>query len=395
MNTQLVNQWNIDKAVADSHHLTINAEQAYKHYIKNDITLFINESENNNSHSYQGELYKLLNAEYQKIEQELHNERWVELSNAIYFDKKAGGYWIIIPGNNELYKKFASGTPLSEVHDHLNSTLKDPINQWIIPSLTKLKRLTQLSGNLPFTICKGRIAITPIALFAEQNLAQGFHCDDNCCHKFSSGDSIPFLKLTIKDIPPRQLFIDFLKKGLSPKTLINSLSYKILLALFHQEITELAKQHKESVQTLLQREYKKKLQGTIIDILLNEDNIRADIAPYHQKMLEDTNLGHWSLWPNEHPQADTQTVEWAPPLVARDPKSSINDGVVAIDFGTKSTVVVYQKDNVNIHPMRVGIGDLSHEIAAYHYENPTIMEFNNLERFSHAKCQPTCRIFWF
>ncbi|RTZ68229.1 MAG: molecular chaperone DnaK [Tenericutes bacterium] len=34
--------------------------------------------------------------------------------------------------------------------------------------------------------------------------------------------------------------------------------------------------------------------------------------------------------------------------------------------------------------MRVGIGDLSKGVASYHYENPTIMEFNNLERFINA-----------
>ena len=71
-------------------------------------------------------------------------------------------------------------------------------------------------------------------------------------------------------------------------------------------------------------------------------------------------------------------------MVARDPKSSINDGVVAIDFGTKSTVVVYQKDNVNIHPMRIGTGDLSKDIQAHHYENPTIMEFRDLNAFISA-----------
>ncbi|WP_219622015.1 hypothetical protein, partial [Vibrio parahaemolyticus] len=81
-----------------------------------------------------------------------------------------------------------------------------------------------------------------------------------------------------------------------------------------------------------------------------------------QKILTDTELGHWSLWQDELIKNGKEVLTLNPPLVARDPKSSINDGVVAIDFGTKSTVVVYQKDNVNIHPMRIGTGDLSKEI---------------------------------
>lgn len=37
-------------------------------------------------------------------------------------------------------------------------------------------------------------------------------------------------------------------------------------------------------------------------------------------------------------------------MYIKDPKKDINQGgIVAIDFGTKSTVVVYQKDSENIH----------------------------------------------
>ncbi|WP_231896308.1 molecular chaperone DnaK [Vibrio rotiferianus] len=122
----------------------------------------------------------------------------------------------------------------------------------------------------------------------------------------------------------------------------------------------------------------------VSSILLNEDCVRVDTLPLHQKILTDTELGHWSLWQDELIKNGKEVLTLNPPLVARDPKSSINDGVVAIDFGTKSTVVVYQKDNVNIHPMRIGTGDLSKEIASHHYENPTIMEFINLESFTSA-----------
>ena len=97
----------------------------------------------------------------------------------------------------------------------------------------------------------------------------------------------------------------------------------------------------------------------IIESLLDDDKFRADLVPYHQKMLEDTELGHWSLWPTEQEESGMRTLELKNKLVARDPNSNINNGVVGIDFGTKSTVVVYQKDNVNIHPMRIGTGDLS------------------------------------
>ena len=119
--------------------------------------------------------------------------------------------------------------------------------------------------------------------------------------------------------------------------------------------------------------------------LLQEDTIRADLRPYHQKMLEDIGQGHWSLWEMEEKCENSVSIPLGGvQLVARNPASSIIEGVVGIDFGTKSTVVAYQENTTHTQLMRVGIGDLSKEIAAYHYENPTIMEFNDLECFIAA-----------
>ena len=123
----------------------------------------------------------------------------------------------------------------------------------------------------------------------------------------------------------------------------------------------------------------------IVELLLKEDKIRADLMLYNQKILEDTEQGHWSLWREDGSDIeDSVKITISEPLVARDPKSSIVDGVVGIDFGTKSTVVVYQKDSDQTLPMRIGTGDLSKEIQASHYENPTIMEFNDIQAFIEA-----------
>ncbi len=118
----------------------------------------------------------------------------------------------------------------------------------------------------------------------------------------------------------------------------------------------------------------------IIDTLVKVDKVRADIEPYDEKMLEDINLGHWDLWYKDN--SNETMVEFDCKLVGRNPASDIHeDGVVAIDFGTKSTVAVYQDGGERIIPMRIGNGNLKADIDKSSFENPTVMEFINLESF--------------
>lgn len=96
--------------------------------------------------------------------------------------------------------------------------------------------------------------------------------------------------------------------------------------------------------------------------------------------MEDITRGHWDLW-EDNLQGDVE-VSLDTELVARNPEIDINyNGVVAIDFGTKSTVVVYQKDDDTTHIKRIGIENLKEEVGDKDYENPTVLEFRNLEKF--------------
>lgn len=115
--------------------------------------------------------------------------------------------------------------------------------------------------------------------------------------------------------------------------------------------------------------------------LLDCDLYRADFDSYPEKILVDPNAGHWELWDGEFDEESSYILKGDFDLVARNPIADIKEnGVVGIDFGTKSTVVTYL-DNNNILPMRVGTGDLSKKINEKHYENPTVMEFIDLNQF--------------
>lgn len=125
----------------------------------------------------------------------------------------------------------------------------------------------------------------------------------------------------------------------------------------------------------------KYLSNRVIDKLLNCEKYRADIESYNEKIITDPNRGHWDLW--EQTQEDNLVlIEIESELVARNPRLDIKTGgVVAIDFGTKSTVVVHQEDSDHTLPMRVGTGRFSKKMEDKHYENPTVMEFINIEEF--------------
>lgn len=118
--------------------------------------------------------------------------------------------------------------------------------------------------------------------------------------------------------------------------------------------------------------------------LLACDKVRADLEVYDKKCLEDVNSGHWELWSYEAPKAEDGQVlvSLKKPLIARNPAADIHeDGLIGIDFGTKSTIVSKRDGRAKTTLLRVGTGQLSKKAEAQHYENPTIMEFIDLEKF--------------
>lgn len=128
------------------------------------------------------------------------------------------------------------------------------------------------------------------------------------------------------------------------------------------------------------------LTGDIEQIVFNDyldcDFKRAGIDRYDIKLLEDAGRGHWDLWDCDERGNKDNLVKLDKPLVARNPMADIHwDGVVGIDFGTKSTVVVYQDGDAHMYPMRVGSGNYRKEVRVTDYENPTVMQFINLGRF--------------
>ena len=117
----------------------------------------------------------------------------------------------------------------------------------------------------------------------------------------------------------------------------------------------------------------------VLKYYLSIDKERINIDDYDEERLWDINLGHWDL--KEEDKEELKEI-LGKKVYERDPKEDVHQGgIVGIDFGTKSTVVVYQKDKTTIMPMRISGGKLNKKVDDTDYENPTVIEFRNVENF--------------
>ena len=117
------------------------------------------------------------------------------------------------------------------------------------------------------------------------------------------------------------------------------------------------------------------------ELLLNSDHVRANLSPYPENILTDLNSGHWELYEQilEPPAGMTQ-IDLPTKLPARPAALDVcEDGICAIDFGTKSTTVVCR--NNGEHLRRIGRGDLSKAPRIEDYENPTVIELRDIKSF--------------
>lgn len=119
-------------------------------------------------------------------------------------------------------------------------------------------------------------------------------------------------------------------------------------------------------------------------LLLDSDHVRANLSPYPENILTDLNSGHWELYEQmKETPAGTIQVKLPTKLPARPAALDIREnGICAIDFGTKSTTVVCR--NNGEHLRRIGRGDLSKAPRMEDYENPTVIELRDVKSFLNS-----------
>ncbi|GAA7212978.1 hypothetical protein HpCK22_06450 [Helicobacter pylori] len=126
--------------------------------------------------------------------------------------------------------------------------------------------------------------------------------------------------------------------------------------------------------------------------MLEMDNTAVGLKSYSQSQLLDLDGGHWDL---EVPSSPKESVTFRFDNLPKDSngkeenfyaRSSLKDldktGIIAIDFGTKSTTAIYMGEGGRYCLLSIG-GDVD-AVGLEKYENPTIVEFRNKEKFLKA-----------
>lgn len=125
------------------------------------------------------------------------------------------------------------------------------------------------------------------------------------------------------------------------------------------------------------------------ELMLKVDSVAVGLKSYSQSQLLDLDGEHWDL---EVPSVPKESVTFRfdnldssgkeMNFYARSSLKDLNKGVVAIDFGTKSTTAAYI-DNNGIYRL-LSIGGNVDDASPTKFENPTIMEFRYKEKFRNA-----------
>lgn len=214
----------------------------------------------------------------------------------------------------------------------------------------------------------------------------------DCDYSYTSLIKIPYIPVTYK-----RVLLTFIKYGLIPSNTTIPKKYALLEKLYtdsniritdYEKIAYVASEIKKTkTYQEIQASYKdySMCVNDLKESLLNVDKKRADIEPYDPTVLTDIGVGHWDLWEMSQEKDGFQKVNLTEPLVARNPLADVlDDGIIGIDFGTRSTVVGYQNGSENIHLLRIGKGNLRKKATSADYENPTIMEFDDIASFLNS-----------
>ena len=113
----------------------------------------------------------------------------------------------------------------------------------------------------------------------------------------------------------------------------------------------------------------------ITEFYQNLDYNRCRLPQIEEIQFTDPHKGIWELTGLD------STILAAEGIRARDPRKDLRlESNIGIDFGTSSTVVAYEDTNGRPQLLRIGVDNFDEAVLPEHYENPTVLEFLNIQQ---------------
>ena len=136
---------------------------------------------------------------------------------------------------------------------------------------------------------------------------------------------------------------------------------------------------------------------TYIEKLKNIEKTRLDEKEYDDNIFKDYQKGNWDIFSDNKESIEKRElikISTDKEYHKKNPEEDIKSGgIVAIDFGTKSTVVAIQTQNENVSLVRIAGGSYKKNVKKEQFENPTIMEFLDIENFEKKYSESSGRPF--
>jgi hypothetical protein len=236
MNTKRITEWKLSNVAAQQMGIDASFEKMADRLIQRDIDFFTRQP---NSANIKSPLLNALNTCFIEVESEFNAARWVSFDGDIYFDKQAKGFWMLSEETIKSFNQgesFCSGESYDDLLEIINDSLSDEFNEWDVPSLDTLKKLTNLS-NTPFSISStGRINFSAYHLYKIDNYTQGFDCDAGYLKNKDYGYCIPYLpQAEFSTLGNKGIFINAIFSGFIPTKLKNNALYKALIVALNYE----------------------------------------------------------------------------------------------------------------------------------------------------------------
>ena len=360
--------------------------------------------------------------------------RFVKMKNKrVWFDREVAGLYPKLEScNMPLCKRTSSKFELANEtrsNFRMDGTMFVSMNvddiEFVMPSVWEAKK-TFLRGNgNPYITSDGIIKYNQQAFRENQFVTEDYKHGTSLQTYCTNGEEdywpgqaiilIPIHRLQEKNSGPltfAQSVLKWLEYGLIPEGILNDGAEHFALLWQHQELFPCFEAKDDRIvfqkDLYVKSEREKKISqpddsvsnsaNAVKKALLACDKRRADLSEYPEMYVTDINKGHWELFERmrepEQGGEDCVTIElpegagW----VARPPQMDVKEnGICAIDFGTKSTVVVCQDTEPFL--LRIGTGDVRKAATARDYENPTVIELRDIKGFRAAYAARSGRPF--